>query len=297
MPPPSRPLDTHIEIVTPENIAFHYRVAGPFQRLPAYLLDVLIQGAVLVLLFIVLLLAGALARLPGGGLGAWAVFYFFVSWFYFGFFETVLNGQTPGKWMTKLRVVSIDGQPINAQQAILRNLLRGVDALFVYQPAFISMMMTERFQRLGDLACGTAVVVEEPQYRYGVVRIAEPEVLALTSEIPPGFVLSRSLAQALSSYVLRRSSMPWSRRLQIARYVGEPLREQFGLPVGTNYDWLLCAVYHKAFFGGADAAAAREQVAASGGVSPFMAAVVEPDLVADAETVDPSPLTPETQAT
>ncbi len=118
----------------------------------------------------------------------------------------------------RLRVVSIDGQPINALQAVLRNLLRSVDLIpyYTYQLGLLSTTLTERFQRLGDLACGTMVVVEEPQYRYGVVRVLEPEVLALASDIPPSFVVSRSLAPALSSYVLRRSSLPWSRRLQIS---------------------------------------------------------------------------------
>jgi hypothetical protein len=30
-----RQLDSRIAIVTPENIAFHYLLAGPFRRLPA----------------------------------------------------------------------------------------------------------------------------------------------------------------------------------------------------------------------------------------------------------------------
>ena len=33
------PLDATIDVVTPENIAFEYRLAGPFRRLPAFLLD------------------------------------------------------------------------------------------------------------------------------------------------------------------------------------------------------------------------------------------------------------------
>ena len=39
----STPLDTTVDIVTPENIAFHYQLAGPFRRFPAYLIDVCIQ--------------------------------------------------------------------------------------------------------------------------------------------------------------------------------------------------------------------------------------------------------------
>ena len=46
MPSDPKQLDTQIEIVTPENIAFRYRVAGPFRRLPAYLIDLAIRVGV-----------------------------------------------------------------------------------------------------------------------------------------------------------------------------------------------------------------------------------------------------------
>ena len=36
-------LDTTIAVVTPENIAFNYQLAGPFRRLPAYLIDIAIR--------------------------------------------------------------------------------------------------------------------------------------------------------------------------------------------------------------------------------------------------------------
>ena len=34
-----QPIDSIIQVVTPENIAFEYRIAGPFRRLPAFLID------------------------------------------------------------------------------------------------------------------------------------------------------------------------------------------------------------------------------------------------------------------
>lgn len=279
MPQPVRQLDTHIEMVTPENIAFHYRIAGPFQRLPAFLLDLLIQGAIIFAGFILLVCTGAIAALPGVGGGIGLLFLFAVWWFYAGFFETVLNGQTPGKRLLRLRVVSTNGQPINAHQAILRNLLHIVDLLppVTYQLALWSTTLTERFQRFGDLACGTMVVVEEPQYRFGVVRVIEPEVLAMVDEIPANFAVSQSLARALSSYVLRRSAIPWHRRWQIARHVGEPLRERFGLPLDTNYDRLLCAVYQRAFFGDSTSTTAvgTPPVVANGG-NPPAPLIIEP---------------------
>ncbi len=121
----SAPLDTTVEIVTPENIAFRYRLAGPFRRLPA-LSDRRghssggrrggVRSAPLLVL-------GRLG-LPGVGFGVAMVCWFVLFWFYGGLFETFWNGQTPGKRLLGIRVLTLDGQPVNALQAILRNVLR-----------------------------------------------------------------------------------------------------------------------------------------------------------------------------
>src|SRR4051794_36508989 len=122
-------VDTQIQIVTPENIAFQYRIAGPFQRLPAFLIDKGLQMALVGGgLFLFGLIFGLLG-LPGIGVGFSVVMFFAVSWFYGGLFEALWNGQTPGKRLMRLRVLSTDGQPINAMQAVLRNIPRSVDML------------------------------------------------------------------------------------------------------------------------------------------------------------------------
>lgn len=266
---PSSPdqIDTQIEIVTPENIAFQYRIAGPFQRLPAYIIDKVLQFVVMGAALLLLTILFALFGLPGFGIGVGLIFYFVVSWFYGGVFEAFWNGQTPGKRLMRLRVLSSDGQPINGMQAVLRNVLRAVDLLppMFYFFGFLSAFWNERFARLGDLACGTMVIVEEPPYAVGALRIVEPEALALAAELPAHLTVSRSLALALSGYVAKRRFVPWARRVQIARHVAEPLRERFGLPAGVSYDLLLCAVYHKVFFSESADEAARE----SRGESPF----------------------------
>lgn len=41
-------LDTTIAVVTPENIAFDYQLAGPFRRLPAYLIDVAVRWLLII---------------------------------------------------------------------------------------------------------------------------------------------------------------------------------------------------------------------------------------------------------
>ena len=240
-------LDSRIEIVTAENIAFKYHVAGPFRRSVALLIDMLIQVGVFIGLVMAALFFGAT------GLGGIGIAVGLVIWFYGGLFETFWNGQTPGKRVMRLRVVSIEGQPITAMQAVTRNVLRFVDALpgqlpfALCQVGLFATASNDRFQRLGDLACGTMVVVEEGSRMYGVQRVKEPEAIRLAGLIPVNFEPSRSLARALSVYVERRNRFAFGRRAEIARHLGEPLRLRFNLPPQTSHDMLLCAVYHRAF--------------------------------------------------
>lgn len=247
-------IDTRIEIVTPENIAFQYRVAGPFRRLPAYLIDLAIRIGVLAVVWFSFFVSFGMLGLGGIGIGMGLIAYFVLDWFYGGLFEAYWNGQTPGKRLMRIRVVSDEGQPINAWQAMLRNFLRSADALPplpiglpTYLLGLSTATMNDRYQRLGDLAAGTMVVIEEPQRHYGLVQINEPEAIKLAGELPAGFKASRGLARALAAYVQRRQTFPWRRRMEIAMHMGELLREKLGLPPGVNYDLLLCALYYRTF--------------------------------------------------
>jgi uncharacterized RDD family membrane protein YckC len=250
-------LDTRIEIVTPENIAFQYCLAGPFRRLPAYLLDMAIRIGVCGLLCVFWLVAFGSLGFSGWGVGLVFITWFLIDWFYGGLFETFWNGQTPGKRLLQIRVVSVEGQPITGLQAVLRNFLRFLDSLPfllgqaslfpLYQLGLLTAAANDRFQRLGDLASGTMVVVEEASRQYGVVRVTDPAALELAGRLPTSFVASRSLARALSAYVARRATFPFRRRIEIAFHLADPLRHRLGLPPDTNPDLLLCALYHRTF--------------------------------------------------
>ena len=243
-----KPLDTRIEIVTPENIGFQYRIAGPFRRLPAYLIDLAIRLGVALVAFIAVGIVFGLAQIWGVGTGLWLLLIFLMDWFYGGFFETIWNGQTPGKRIMRIRVLSSDGQPINALQAVLRNVLRAADMLpFGYMVGLMTASMNDRFQRLGDLACRTMVVIEERQWLGGVAQVQDPLVHRLAAEIPVGFQPDRALAQTLAAYVGRRLNFPPARRAQLACYLADPLGERLGLPRDTDPDRLLCALYQRTF--------------------------------------------------
>ncbi len=256
------PLDSTIAIVTPENIAFTYRAAGPFRRLPAFLADMAICalmyfGLVFVVGFLSVFVSGLAEAIM-------LIAFFLIYWFYGGLFETFMNGQTPGKRLMGIRVLTVDGQPINGLQAVMRNILRavdmmpylsvqalGIDAPLYLIPVFtlglVVMAMNQRFQRLGDIVCGVMVVVEERPWLSGVAQLDDERAAQLAMYIPPDFRPSRSLARAISTYVERRRFFSAPRRREIARHLGEPLLEKFGMRPDTSHDLLLCALYYRIF--------------------------------------------------
>ena len=252
-------LDTTIEVVTPENIAFEYRVAGPFRRSLAYLVDLLLRMFVFGVCAIGLGILFGSVGLGGFGGAVILVLLFVLIWFYGPLLETYWNGQTIGKRMLGMRVLTSEGQPINALQAVVRNLLRFVDGqpFFTYLAGLLASMSNRRFQRLGDLACGTIVVVEDRSWLHGLARIDDPAVVRLAAEIPVRYDVSRSLGRALAGYVDRRAYFSPARRADIARHVGEPLRIKFGMPAATSHDLLLCALYYRTFITDQDWDASR----------------------------------------
>lgn len=253
-------LDSHIRVLTPENIGFEYRVASPFERVVAYLIDCIIMALIIGVVSIsALLVFGAIGSL-GLGAGVMLIVWFLVAWFYGGLFETFWNGQTPGKRSLGMRVLGVDGRPINAGQAVLRNFLRVVDGFpFIllfgipWLPvptslvALVATSLNARYQRLGDLACGTMVVAEDRSRAAKFNEINDVILGPLEGLLPPSTAPSRSLARAISRYVDRRRYFGPARRAEIARHVGQVLVEHYNLPPGIDHDALLCALYQRTF--------------------------------------------------
>ena len=78
---------------------------------------------------------------------------------YFVIFETLWQGQKPGKRIAKIRVIRENGQPAGLFQVTLRSLLRPIDnILFI---GFFLIVLTPKEKRLGDWMAGTVVVQTE----------------------------------------------------------------------------------------------------------------------------------------
>lgn len=151
----------YISVITPENVTIEYELAGLGSRGWAVFLDLLIQG-------IILLCMGALYfwfllkdYVPGSGwLSAISLILMFMFVYgYFLYFETVWQGQTPGKRAAGIRVINRAGSSIGLIESAIRNLIRLIDFLPVaYVIGVITIFAGSSQQRLGDLAAGTLVV-------------------------------------------------------------------------------------------------------------------------------------------
>ena len=242
------PLDTAVRLVTPERVEFRYPLAGPFRRSLSYLIDVAVIG--------IILTVGAIASLAftlgtPSGVGIILALAFALIFGYGTFCEGFFNGRTVGKRVVGIRVVGTDGVPITGSQAALRNLIGTVDGPlpFCYLAGLASMVLTSRFQRLGDLAAGTMVVVEEPRMDSRVPRVEASAVEALLPLLPLRIAAGPEMARALSDYVRHRPRFGRDRREEIARHLAGPLRRRHDLPDSASSDAVLCAFYHRLFLG------------------------------------------------
>ncbi len=269
------PVDNYLTVSTPENIAFFYQIAGPFQRAISFLLDFTFSQAAYWVIFLMIMFVLGFVLGPfglfSGVLGSFVMFLgligaFFVYWFYGAYMETFYNGRTWGKMVCRQRVLNADGSAINGSQALLRNFFRLVDTgpIFLlpvdfgagdqfYVPVptaifgLVVMCVNRDFRRIGDLVAGTIVVKEEIKRSGNVVRFTDSRVPLLAELLPASFAVDKEMALALASYVERRSFLGQQRLDEIARRLSPMLIEKMNLAQDTNPDLLLCSLYYKTF--------------------------------------------------
>lgn len=199
-------LDTRYQVETPEGIDLHAQLAGPVPRILAYLIDVVLRGAVLFALSVALYAAG------NAGMGLLLVLVFLLEWFYPVLFEVYARGQTPGKKAMQLAVVNDDLTPVDWSASIVRNLLRAADFFpFGYFIGLICMTLSGRFQRLGDLAAGTLVIHQEQQMN----TLSLPDI---PPRIPP-VALSLADQVAVINFTQRHQQLTRSRQQELAAII------------------------------------------------------------------------------
>jgi uncharacterized RDD family membrane protein YckC len=82
--------------------------------------------------------------------------------FYHPILELVMQGRTPGKRMAGARIVTLEGATPGTGALLMRNLFRVIDSLPVfYLVGLVCCVVTAQRVRIGDLAAGTVLVLDE----------------------------------------------------------------------------------------------------------------------------------------
>lgn len=146
--------EDRITIPTPEGVSLELTLAGLGSRAIAGGVDLVLKGLLVGCLLLVLVAAlgvdGLLVILPATAL---------TMLLYDVGFETLAGGRPPGKRWAGLRVVRSSGRPVDVWASMIRNTLRLVDGLpLTFVPTIVSVIVTRRNQRPGDLAADTVVI-------------------------------------------------------------------------------------------------------------------------------------------
>src|SRR4051794_7730365 len=151
-----------ISIITSQNIELEYETGSLGDRIGGVLIDEVIKIAYAII--VLSTSAFGNARLLSGAhifvivlLALPFVFYNLAS-------ELLLNGQSVGKKLMGIKVMSLSGEQPSFSQYLNRWLFRLVDfTLTGYMLGIIMVAATERKQRLGDLVAGTVLVKTTPR--------------------------------------------------------------------------------------------------------------------------------------
>lgn len=204
-------LDTLQSIELAEGVEIQLRIAGPYVRVLAYLLDFAIRVGICIAAYFVLAMVGMLVGFNVAQ-GLSMLLMFFLMFFYYIVFEAGKRGASPGKRVMGLRVVDTSGAPISWGQAFIRNMLRFADGMpfFSYGFGLLSTLLTRRFQRLGDLLANTVVVYE----RLPNMHLASlPPALA---SVAPRVPLTREEQAAVLGFKERGGVWSEARRVELA---------------------------------------------------------------------------------
>ncbi len=148
----------NLAINTTQNVNLDYKLVSVGERILAFLIDLLIFS---VYLYIVQVISDLMGMAISDN---WTVFglqqlLLLPVMFYSLYMHILFNGRTVGKMVLKTRVVKIDGGPVHWSNYLTLWMLRIVDIwIFSGAVGLLSILFSERRQRVGDFAAGTVVI-------------------------------------------------------------------------------------------------------------------------------------------
>lgn len=227
-------VDTRVVVETPEGVDFQFLLAGPGKRMAAWFVDWIIKVATVFLTIFLIALMGIFGDAGVGlGVGVWLILWFMIDWFYNSLFESLWNGQTPGKRSQHLRVVRSNGTPITAPSAIGRNFLAAADSqpaagVGLYTVGLLTMLCNRRMQRLGDLVFDTMVIDESREWISRAAGLTSGVDLIPRSECSGRFSIPERTLSVIERLFEGDRIISDGRREEIARPLSLALHKRLG---------------------------------------------------------------------
>lgn len=154
---------TQLSINTTQNVIINFSSASIGERIGAYFIDLLIKIAygitVFYIFFYFFKLDFIIEKLDRWSQMAIYMIFALPVVFYSLVQESLLEGQTFGKKLLKIKVVKIDGYQAAFGDYLIRWLFRLIDvSISSGVIGLIAMLVNNKTQRLGDMSAGTAVI-------------------------------------------------------------------------------------------------------------------------------------------
>lgn len=152
-----------IAINTSQNVNVNFTLAGVGERIVAFFIDLFIKAVYVFIIFWILRnvfdFSDLTRDMDGWSVGALVLMITLPVHIYTLVLESVMEGQTFGKKLMKIKVVKIDGYQASFGDYLMRWVFRLVDIVgSMGILAFITSLISKKHQRLGDIATGTAVI-------------------------------------------------------------------------------------------------------------------------------------------
>ena len=147
----------NLQINTTQNVNLGYTVASAGERILAVFIDLVIFFFYFYILNIVLSFMDVLFEDPWSIWGLQSLLFLPVM-FYSLYMHILFNGRTVGKMVLKMRVVRLDGSPVHWSNYMVRWMMRIIDQWAFPAIGLLTLIFTDKHQRLGDSAAGTVVI-------------------------------------------------------------------------------------------------------------------------------------------
>lgn len=238
-----------LQFETPENVQVKYHPAGLGTRFLAWFIDQFFVWAVFFLLTFLLMIIGASlevvddflmsesgdpAEMEAYVIGILVLLFGLGSFVYFTASELFLRGQTPGKRITKIRVVKQDGFSLDAGSVFLRNVFRVIDNIPL---TWIIPVLSKRSQRMGDMASGTIVVTDDPPELTNVrVELSAQKAVEAEFRFDSKALgeLQGTDLKAVERLLDRWSNLPLTQRQQLAKQLTSALSKRMQIDPPPN---------------------------------------------------------------